>query len=81
MSNAKRTVRETRMEKGITLQQLAEKTGIALRTLTMIDRKHYLASPDQVRRISEALEVPPEALDIGTPDTKPGTWGTGGTYS
>lgn len=81
MPNEKRTVRAVRREKEITLQQLAEKTGIPLRTLTMIDRKHYFASPEQVLRICDALDVPPEELDIGAPETKPGTWGTGGTYS
>ncbi|MBT3270646.1 helix-turn-helix transcriptional regulator [Candidatus Poribacteria bacterium] len=65
----------------MSLQDLAAHTGIPVRTLSMIDRKHYRAAPDQVKRIAEALGVDVDLLDIGLPDTKPGTWGTGGTYS
>ena len=77
----RKTVAIVRAEQSISLQALVEKTGIPIRILTMIDRKHYRASPDQVRRIAEALGVSPDALDIGVPETQPGTWGTGGTYS
>jgi hypothetical protein len=47
----------------------------------MIERRHYRASPQQVQALCEALGVTPDDLDIGLPETKPGTWGTGGTYS
>ena len=76
-----RTVKTIRAERKMTLQDLAARTGIPERVLSMIDRKHYRASPDQVQRIAEALDVDASDLDIGLPETQPGTWGTGGTYS
>jgi transcriptional regulator with XRE-family HTH domain len=76
-----RTVAKVRMERKMTLQDLAARTGIMERVLSMIDRKHYRASPDQVKLIAEALGVEVSDLDIGLPETSPGTWGTGGTYS
>jgi transcriptional regulator with XRE-family HTH domain len=78
---AAKTVAKLRVELGVTLQELATRTGISARVLSLIDRKHYRASPDQVQRIAEALGVAAEALDIGLPEAQPGTWGTGGTYS
>ena len=39
------------------------------------------AAPDQMKRIADALGVDADLIDIGLPETKPGTWGTGGTYS
>jgi transcriptional regulator with XRE-family HTH domain len=76
-----RTVAKVRIERQMTLQDLAARTGIMERVLSMIDRKHYRASPDQVKVIAEALGVEVADLDIGLPETVPGTWGTGGTYS
>lgn len=76
-----KTVAKLRAERQMTLQDLTARTGIPERVLSMIDRKHYRASPDQVKRIAEALGVDVSNLDIGLPETQPGTWGTGGTYS
>ncbi len=81
MDTAAKTVAKLRAELGITLAELATRTGISERVLSMIDRKHYRAAPDQVQRIAEALGVTTDTLDIGLPEAKPGTWGTGGTYS
>jgi transcriptional regulator with XRE-family HTH domain len=79
--NDRKTVAKLRRERGITLAELAARTGISSRVLSMIDRKHYRASPDQVQSIAEALGVAVDALDIGLPEAQPGVWGTGGTYS
>ncbi|MAF09853.1 hypothetical protein CMK11_05315 [Candidatus Poribacteria bacterium] len=78
---ARRTVAKLRVERSMTLQDLATLTGIPMRTLRLIDRKQYRAAPDQVKRIADALGVDTDVIDIGLPETKPGTWGTGGTYS
>ena len=80
-SGQRRTVGAIRMEQGIGMQELVERTGISERVLRLIERKHYRASPQQTQVLCDALGVSPDDLDIGLPETKPGTWGTGGTYS
>lgn len=81
MQTDRKTVAKLRRELGITLAELASRTGISERVLSMIDRKHYRAAPAEVQAIADALGVTVEDLDIGAPEAKPGTWGTGGTYS
>ncbi len=81
MHTDRKTVAKLRRELGIALPELAARTGISERVLRMIDRKHYRAAPGEAQRIADALGVTVEELDIGVPETKPGTWGTGGTYS
>ncbi|MDA1192841.1 MAG: helix-turn-helix transcriptional regulator [Candidatus Poribacteria bacterium] len=76
-----KTVKEIRAERKINLQQLAEMTNIPLRVLQMIDQRHYRASKEQVQSLADALGVSTDELDIGLPQTFPGTWGSGGTYS
>lgn len=77
----KRSVRELRRAQRMSLNELAQRSGIPEHILRLIEAKHYLPSPQQATALAQALGVPVEALDIGTREAKPGTWGTGGTYS
>lgn len=80
MSETPRTVAQWRRERNLTLEQLARMTNIPDRILQLIERRHYLPSPEQVERLCAALGVERSQLDLGLPKTRPGLYGTGGTF-
>lgn len=51
-------LRQRRKELGLSLQQLADKTGLTASFLSLIERDQNDPSLDSLRRIAEALEVP-----------------------
>jgi transcriptional regulator with XRE-family HTH domain len=55
-------VRELRRRKALTQEQLAKVVGRNRATISMIEANHNVPQPNTVRRIAEALGVPPEAL-------------------
>lgn len=75
-----RTVAQLRQERNLTVQQLARLTNIPDRILRLIEQRHYLPSPEQIERLREALGVERDDLDLGLPKTRPGIYGTGGTF-
>lgn len=50
-----RTLRELRVERGLTLAALSATTGIAVPTLSQIERGRRVADPDEIRSIETAL--------------------------
>lgn len=50
-----RTLRELRLELGLTLKQVQERTGLHKATLSQIERGRLVASPKEARLISQAL--------------------------
>jgi transcriptional regulator with XRE-family HTH domain len=57
-----RNVRAARLEAGLTLEALAAKAGVSLRSVTRVERAEHLARPATVAAIAAALETTPEAL-------------------
>lgn len=55
-------LREVRKGRGITLRELAAKTGITIPDLSMLERGQRPAFPGWQRRISKALRVPAAEL-------------------
>jgi transcriptional regulator with XRE-family HTH domain len=51
-----------RMEKGVTLSELSDQTGINRNTLNGIERARTNPRPDEVKRIAKALEIPEDRL-------------------
>jgi transcriptional regulator with XRE-family HTH domain len=51
-------LRQRRKELGLSLEQLAQKTGLTASFLSLIERDQNDPSLDSLRRIAEALEVP-----------------------
>jgi transcriptional regulator with XRE-family HTH domain len=80
MDTTPRTVAQLRQDKQLSVQQLAKLTGIPDRILRLIEQRHYLPSAEQVERLCAALGVERDQLDIGLPKTRPGIYGTGGTF-
>ena len=50
-----RTLRELRLELGLTLKQVQERTGLHKATLSQIERGRLVANPREAQAISEAL--------------------------
>jgi transcriptional regulator with XRE-family HTH domain len=50
-----RTLRELRLELGLTLKQVQERTGLHKATLSQIERGRLVASPHEATLISRAL--------------------------
>ena len=50
-----RTLRELRLELGLTLKQVQERTGLHKATLSQIERGRLVANPKEARLISQAL--------------------------
>ena len=80
MDTTPRTVAQLRQDSKLTVQQLAKLTNIPDRILRLIEQRHYLPSAEQVERLCVALGVDRDQLDIGLPTTRPGIYGTGGTF-
>lgn len=59
-----RTLRELRLELGLTLKQVQERTGLHKGTLSQIERGRIVASPDEARAISVALGFPMETRTV-----------------
>lgn len=76
----RRSVADVRSELGLTVQELARLAGIPERILRLIERRHYTPSPEQIDRLCAALGTTRDALDLGVPGTRPGLYGTGGTF-
>jgi len=80
MDKTPRTVAQLRQERNLTLEELAAMTKIPARILQLIERRHYLPSAEQIERLCAALSISREELDVGLPKTRPGLYGTGGTF-
>lgn len=52
-------VRERRQELHLTLQELARRTGLTASFLSLVERDRSQPSLDSLRRIADALQVPP----------------------
>lgn len=54
-----KTLRELRIEQGLTLPELANRSGISRGTLSMIERGRMVANPDERARLSAVLGLQP----------------------
>lgn len=52
-----KTLRELRLDAGITLPELADEAGISKATLSMIERGRVVATPAELALLSEQLDV------------------------
>ena len=59
-------VRQLREERFLSMAELAEQAGISKNTLFRIETGNYSAIPRTVRKLADALGVPPG--DLVTPD-------------
>ncbi len=57
------TLRQLRLRKPWTITELAEKSGVALATISDIERGKKTPRIATIRRLSEALGVAPDAID------------------
>ena len=66
--------------RGLTLEQLAERAGVALPTLTKLDAGTTRANQFVVRRLADALGLAPEALrdELSAARRRPGRTPPGG---
>lgn len=55
MRPALRTLRELRIEQGITMPELADRAHISRGTLSMIERGRMIATPQERERLAAAL--------------------------
>jgi transcriptional regulator with XRE-family HTH domain len=56
------TLQQLCASRGLTLEQLAERAGVALTTVLKIDDSTIRAQPSTLRRLASALELAPAAL-------------------
>jgi transcriptional regulator with XRE-family HTH domain len=56
------TLQQLCAARGLTLEQLAERAGVALTTVVKIDDSTIRAQPSTLRRLAAALELAPAAL-------------------
>jgi transcriptional regulator with XRE-family HTH domain len=56
-------LKEVRFHKGITQCQLGVKTNICQARISLIETAQYIPSPEEIKRISEALEIPAWKVD------------------
>lgn len=56
-------LREVRFHKGITQCQLGFKADIRQARISLIETAQYIPSPEEIKRISEALEIPTWTID------------------
>lgn len=54
-----KTLRELRLEQGMTMPDLADRSGISRGTLSMIERGRMVATPDELLRLSAVLGLQP----------------------
>ena len=59
-----RTLRELRLELGLTLKQVQERTGLHKATLSQIERGRLVASPAEAQRIGDALGLQLETRTV-----------------
>ena len=52
-----KTLRELRLDLGLTLPELADEAGISKATLSMIERGRVVATPAELATLSEQLDV------------------------
>ncbi len=57
------TLRQLRLRKPWTITELAEKSGVALATISDIERGKKTPRIATIRRLAEALGVAPDAID------------------
>jgi len=57
------SLRDVRSDRGRTLTALADATGYSLSHLSDLERGRRLPSPEAVRRIADALNVPMTVID------------------
>ncbi|HLC02540.1 MAG TPA: helix-turn-helix transcriptional regulator [Anaerolineales bacterium] len=55
-------IRQTRTEKGMTQQQLAELTGLARQSIISIEKLRFIPTIENALRLALALDVPVEDL-------------------
>jgi len=55
-------VKTTRLKRGLTQRQLAEKSGVAQQTISQLERGHFAPRTSQAAALAKALEVRPEEL-------------------
>lgn len=67
-----KNLREIRLKKKLTQEQLAELAGIQFRTIGYIEQKRNFASADTFNRLIKVLDIPPHSLfmDTQTNDSK-----------
>ncbi len=51
-------LKETRVDRGITQERLAELTGLARQSIISIERERYLPTIETALRLADALSVP-----------------------
>lgn len=59
-----RNVREARLAAGLTLEALAARAGVALRTLTRVEHATHAPRAETLAAIAEALGTTPAALGV-----------------
>lgn len=55
-------VREARLAAGLTVESLAFKAGVAVRTVSRIERAEHTTTDAVLKAVARALETTPEAL-------------------
>lgn len=57
-----RNVRSARLAAGLTLEALAARAGISVRSVTRVERAEHVPRPATLEAIAAVLETTPEAL-------------------
>jgi transcriptional regulator with XRE-family HTH domain len=60
----KKSLKEHRTSKQLSQQELAEKSGISIRTIQRIEKRHSSGSPYIVKSLCNALEIEVDTLDL-----------------
>jgi len=70
-SNFSKKIKDLRIIKGLTQEQLSESSGLSLRTVQRIESGMTIPRADSLKRLSVALEVSPdEIIDLGIKEDK-----------
>lgn len=61
-SELQKRVKELRIKQGLSQEELAEKTGLSLRTIQRVENGESVPRGDSLRKLAIALQVTPDAL-------------------
>lgn len=66
-------VRQTRKQRGLTVEKLAERVGVSVETIGRVERGETAPSFDSIEQIAAGLEVSPQELFGLVTEAVPGT--------
>lgn len=71
ISNLSKKIKDLRLIKGLTQEQLSDSSGLSLRTIQRIESGETIPRADSLKRLSVALDVSPdEIIDLGIKEDK-----------